>query len=101
MVIDPELEAWVWSDSPHVGAVLGWSSTPSDLRRTLVEAGHLDAGQIKPHRPKDAFDLILPLSKKRRSSALFLELAQKVSFESCKDPSFLKLKVTLQKWFGH
>jgi hypothetical protein len=100
VVIDPELEAWVWSESPHVGAVLGWSSTRGELRRTLVEAGYLDAGQIKPHRPKDAFDLVLPLTNKRHSSALFLELAQKVSFENCKDPSFLKLKATLLNWFG-
>ncbi len=24
VVLDPELEVWVWSDSPHVAEILGW-----------------------------------------------------------------------------
>ena len=29
VVIDPELEAWVWSNSPHVATVLGWEDIGS------------------------------------------------------------------------
>jgi hypothetical protein len=72
----------------------------AELRRTLEEVGYLKRGHVKPHQPKAAFNQILRLSQKRRSSALFLELAQKVSFEACMDPAFVKLKETLQKWFG-
>jgi hypothetical protein len=100
VVIDPELEIWVWSESPHVREVLGWTWTAAELGKTLEEAGYLKRGDVKPRRPKDALDHVLPLSKKRHSSALFRELAHKVSLESCKDPAFLKLKATLQKWFG-
>ena len=100
VVVDPELEAWVWSESPHVCTVLGWSLTPDELRATLEQANYLIRSHAKPHRPKDALDHILRLSQKRHSSALFLELAQRVSFEQCKDPSFLKLKATLRNWFG-
>jgi hypothetical protein len=28
VVIDPELEVWVWSDSPEVDRCLGWKSEP-------------------------------------------------------------------------
>jgi hypothetical protein len=100
VVMDPELEVWVWSESPHVPEVLGRSSVAAELTRTLEHAGYLEPGHTKPHNPKDALDHVLRLSNKRHSSALFLELAQKVGFESCKDPAFLKLKATLQKWFA-
>lgn len=32
LVIDPELEVWVWSDSPHVAPALGWTTHDVDLR---------------------------------------------------------------------
>lgn len=32
VVIHPELESWVWSDSPHVESVLGWQWRNPDLR---------------------------------------------------------------------
>ena len=82
VVIDPELEVWVWSDSPHVPDVLGWPSTIAELKRTLEEAGYLTHGRMKPHHPKEAVNQILRLSHKRHSSALFLELAQRVSLEA-------------------
>ncbi len=101
VAIDPELEVWVWGDSPHVLGVLDWPSSAAELKSTLEESGYLNHGVPKPHQPKEAFDHVLRLSNKKHSSALFLELAQQVSFEGCVDPAFLKLKLTLQKWFGH
>jgi hypothetical protein len=56
IVIDPELEVWVWSESPHVRDVLGWSSTMAELKRTLEEAGYLERGHVKPHQPEAAFN---------------------------------------------
>ena len=35
-----------------------------------------------------------------RSAALYRQLAQQVSLTRCTDASFLKFKVTLQKWFA-
>ena len=35
IVIDPELEVWVWSRSPIVAEVLGWDTDIEALRRWL------------------------------------------------------------------
>ena len=55
IVLSPELEAWVWSDSPHVGGVAGWRNHQPRLRRWLTEQGWLQEGEVKPKRPKEAF----------------------------------------------
>ena len=99
VVIDPELEVWVWSDSPRVDAVLGWAQGQTRLRNWLVEEGFLQAGHQKPERPQEALDAALRKSNKKRSSSLFFELATSVSFARCIDPAFQKLKQTLQEWF--
>ena len=99
VVIDPELEAWVWSDSPEVDVALGWSERGVSLRAWLAEGGFWQSGHGKPARPKEALDAALRNSNKKRSSSLYVDLATRVSFERCTDPAFLKLKSTLQSWF--
>lgn len=99
VVIDPELENWVWSDSPHVDSVLGWSGKQPDLRNWLIAQGLLSDGKSKPVRPKKAMEEALRTAQKARSSALFLQLAKKVSIERCADPAFAKLKTVLITWF--
>lgn len=99
IVIDPELEIWVWSDSPHVDNVLGWDNQQPALRDWLQHEGYLCAEHIKPKRPKEALELALRKARKPRSSSLYLKLAQKVSLARCVDPSFVKLKTVLQEWF--
>ncbi len=99
VVFDPELEIWVWSDSPQVDMVLDWGTRSPNLRAWLVEKLWLQPGEIKPARPKEALEAVLREVKRARSSAIYLELAQKVSFQKCTDPAFLKMKQTLQNWF--
>lgn len=99
IAIEPELEAWVWSDSPHVANALGWSAGQSQLKDWLVQKGHLQPGQTKPARPKEALEAVLRSAQKRRSSAIYEELAQNVGFEQCSDTAFLKLRATLVGWF--
>lgn len=99
VVIDPELEMWVWSDSPHVDAVLGWQRKSPDLRSWLKSRDFLHEGQTKPKRPKEAMELALRTVRKPRSSSLYVQLARQVSLERCVDPAFIKLKTTLQTWF--
>ena len=100
VVIDPELEAWVWSDSPHVEDVLGWSGRKPNLRTWLRAQSFLDDdNQIKPVRPKEAVEAALRVSRTPRSSSLYLKLAQRVSLTICTDPAFLKLQSVLQDWF--
>jgi len=99
IIIDPELEIWVWSDSPHVDSVLGWTEKIYDLRKWLRSQGLLHGNSIKPSAPKKAMAEALRSVNKPRSSSLYLQLALKVSIDRCVDEAFLKFKKTLQNWF--
>lgn len=102
VVIDPELEVWVWSTSPHVEAVLGWRGRQPALRTWLTDRGFLRPGEheVKPRRPKEALAEALRHVHKIRSSAIYEELASKVSLESCEDSAFVRVKTILQEWFA-
>jgi len=99
VVISPELENWVWSDSPHVERTLGWERGPTPLRSWLQEKGLLEARAAKPARPKEAVELALKTVRLPRSSAIYFELARNVSTDRCTDPAFLKLRRCLREWF--
>jgi len=99
IVIAPELENWVWSDSPKVDMALGWEEKSPSLRDWLGEKGLLQAGDVKPAEPKRAVELALWTARKPRSSAIYLELAKGVSTARCTDPAFAKLRQCLRDWF--
>ena len=103
IVLSPELEVWLWSDSPHVDAILGWRGRQPDLRAWLERQGWLKTGQPKPLRPKEALEAALRVAQEPRTPALYGSLARKVSLTRCTDRAFLKLKTVLQTWFpeGH
>lgn len=94
IVLNPELEVWVWSRSPHLPRVLG--VTPEQLALFLNQQPMTPAG--KPARPKEALLQLLRQSKRPFSARIFQELAQSVSLES-EEPAFNKLRHTLQRWF--
>jgi hypothetical protein len=100
IVIDPELENWVWSDSPVVDEIAGWKDPTTSLRDWLRAQSWLASDAVKPVRPKEAFEAVLRKTHEPRSSALYGQLARRVDFSGCTDPSFLKLKSTLQGWFS-
>ena len=100
IVIDPELEVWVWSDSPHVGRVFGWGEVRPDLQTWLREKGMWVEGESKPEDPKAAVERVLRHVRKPRSSAMYGQLARKVSFQRCTDPSFLRFREVLAGWFA-
>ncbi len=99
IVIDPELEAWVWKNSSHVSNALGWGNDLQALHDWLRQYGFLGQDEIRPVRPKEALEAVLRKVRKPRSSAIYALLAQKVSLRNCTDPSFLKLRSLLQNWF--
>lgn len=99
LVLDPELEIWVWSGSTHVDNVLGWKGRTPSLKSWLQSNNWTAGNEIKPAQPRPALDEALRLAGKPRSSAIYLQLAQKVSLERCSDPSFLKLKSLFRQWF--
>ncbi|MDD2772267.1 MAG: hypothetical protein PHP45_01065 [Elusimicrobiales bacterium] len=100
VVIEPELEMWVWSDSPNVDSALGWDGRNPDLRGWLISCNMISASRPKPADPKKVFERALREAKKPKSASIFAELAHNVSFDRCTDSSFTKLKTVLRQWFG-
>lgn len=99
IAIDPELENWVFSDSPEVDAAMGWASRNPTLRSWLKVHNFLMPGQAKPSRPKEAMEAALRHVRMPRSSSIYAQLAGRVGLGRCTDPAFLKLKDRLQSWF--
>jgi hypothetical protein len=99
IVFEPELEIWVWSRSPHVAEVLGWTNQPILLQNWLVQQNLLSEGEHKPHRPKETMEAVLRKVRKPRSASIYLQLAQRVSLQGHTEPAFSKLRETMQRWF--
>jgi hypothetical protein len=100
IAIDPELEVWVWSDSPEVNQCVGWTQRLQSLRQWLRERGFGDEDNPKPSRPKEALESVLEEVRTPLSSAIFRDLAESVSVNRCTDSSFQSLRRTLTEWFG-
>ena len=99
IVLSPELEAWIWSNSPHVDDVAGWKNRQPSLRSWLTEHGWLQKGEVKPKKPKEAFQAALREARTQRSSSLYQQIAEKVSLHQCRDPSFQEFRDVLKAWF--
>jgi len=104
IVIEPELEAWVWQDNPRVAQAL---SCPPDFRQILADSGFWPPELAKPARPKEALEYLRNRYRDPRrdgyrvdrSSALFKRLAAGISVKGCVDPAFQTLRDTLRDWF--
>ena len=59
VVIDPELEVWLWARSPHVADELGWKNGWDSLRTWLRDNEIWDDGAPKPGNPKEAVEKAL------------------------------------------
>ena len=99
IVIDPELEAWVWAPSGKVAQALGWNRGFEPLREWLEDQGSWSAHRSKPDDPKKALGQALRRNRKVPSSALFKALAASLAFDDCRDPAFNELRQTLRTWF--
>jgi hypothetical protein len=100
VVLAPELEAWVWSNSPHVDDCLGWAGRQPALRDWLAANHFWPTNDPKPPRPKEAMEAALREARKPRSSAIYLELAGRVSLHGHAEPAFLRFTRALQRWFA-
>jgi hypothetical protein len=98
VVVDPEIENWVWTDSPHLTAVLGWQRTAT-LRQWLEAANYWPSNEVKPPRPKEALERVLREIHRPRSSAIYAELGKRASVARCSDIAFLKMREVLTAWF--
>ena len=100
LVVCPEADVWLWSDSPHSARVLGWPSW-SELRPALEEQGWLFPGQAKPKRPKEAAEWALKNAKRKapRSADLYRQVASNASVRRCEDAALERLLNAIRTWF--
>ncbi len=99
IVIVPELEAWVWSDSPHVARAIGWQGDRRSLYRWLIERSLMKENEAKPSSPKEARHAVLRRNQRPKGAALYKKIASRVSLKNCRDPSFRKLARAMRRWF--
>jgi hypothetical protein len=99
IVVDPEVEVWLWGADAVLREVLGWRRH-EPVRDWLRANGFVLATNDKPARPKEALDAIQRLHREPRSAALYERITSRISLQKCKDPGFLRLRSVLQAWFG-
>ena len=97
IVIDPELETWIWSESEEVPRIL--RTTWNIIKITAQKHGYWAENETKPSHPKELLEILLISQKRPRSSSLFQNLARNVGLSKCQDPAFVLLRATLQQWF--
>lgn len=98
IVIEPELDVWVWGSDNAVEEVLEWPARKR-LREWLRAEGFTFEANDKPTRPKEALEAALRVPALPRSSALYQSIAEKVSLPRCGDPAFIRLRNQLMEWF--
>ncbi|MBN8700879.1 MAG: hypothetical protein J0L54_14825 [Chitinophagales bacterium] len=97
-VINPELENWIWQDSPHIEEAFGWeNNTP--LYQWCRTEGLIAHGDSKPIRPKETMQRVLKFTRTPFSSAIHKKIAKVVSYKRCTDRAFLKILNQLKNWF--
>ena len=100
VVIDPELEVWVWTPSRGLANELGWGSRFAALREWLSENGHWPTQTAKPPDPKRAMEAAMQARRRPKSASTFRRLAEVLPFRDCSDDAFQKLRTVLVDWFG-
>ena len=99
IVIEPELEAWIWTESRQVPSALGWSGDYRSLRDWLTGRGLWSPDAPKPAEPKRAVKAVLRKTSRPLSASLYRELADAVTVRRCVDPAFNEFTRTLRSWF--
>jgi hypothetical protein len=98
IVIEPELDAWVWGVGNSLESAIEWPASTS-VRDWLRERGFAFDVNGKPIRPKEALEAALRVPGLPRSSALYQTIAEKISLRRCVDGAFIRLRKQLMEWF--
>ena len=96
VVINPELEVWLWQNSPHVEQAVGFSGS---LRQHLQDNGKWPAGAPKPLEPKEAMQALVKAKKPLKTQVVYSRIARSVSIHGCRDQSFDLFANTIRHWF--
>lgn len=99
IVLEPEVEAWIWQDNPHVCTALGVANYAAH-RAELERLELWKPDEPKPFRPKEAVEHTLRLARIPQSAAIYRTIASRVSTRQCVDASLERLRDGLTGWFG-
>ena len=98
IVIAPELDAWMWGSDNKLAEILHWPHA-EPIREWLAKRGFEFQQNGKPMRPKEALEVIFPVCRMPRSSAIYQKIATNISLTRCEDTAFHRLRNQLQLWF--
>jgi len=65
----------------------------------LEQNGWWPQDAAKPPRPKEAAEWVLRKTRQPRSSAIYQQLAARISIAGCTDAAFTTMHAQLQVWF--
>ena len=101
IVIEPELEAWLWS--PNLNVALAFGHKDFDQLRGALERERLwNPGEPKPTDLKRARDRAARLGGKKTGGQIFKGVFSKISSRACErcvEPGFVAMRAALQDWF--
>lgn len=98
VVIDPELEVWLWQDSPHVARAVGHQGIQS-LREHLAGVGDWPENLDKPKEPKGTLHRLVRENRVGVATGVYCNIAKQVSVKGCVDESFQRFLMALRDWF--
>jgi hypothetical protein len=122
ILIQPELEAWIWQRNIHVAEAFDFPGPEGELwellalqslaldKRTKKHyfvpadelAGRAPAwapAETKPQNPKGVVEALSDYCRSGPASGIFNEISSKVSVARCQDGAFAKLRAALGRWF--
>lgn len=99
VVIDPELEIWLWQRrNPHIASAFGYNGAVS-LEEFLEAEGFWPSAAMKPAKPKEAAYLLLRRYRTGVPMVVYTRIIEHISVGGCQDPAFSRLVGALQRWF--
>jgi|GEM_PF-1189426 hypothetical protein len=102
VVIDPEVESWLWADVRTLARAILQEHENEILRL-------LPRGSSKPRNPKEELDRVIEQVNRdrrvraKRDARLYEQFAREIPKErldQCADPAFSALRWALSSWFG-
>ena len=100
IVIDPEVDIWLWGADSVLRDVLRWPLAAGNVRDWLGQRGFVFDAHGKPDRPKDAIEALVRFCQLPRSSVLYEKITARIGLQRCRDRAFGRLRTALQSWFA-
>ena len=97
VVIDPELEVWLWQDKPQIAQAVKFKD--GNLRAHLCAQKLWPEDQAKPPNPKEVIQDLIKRYRAGAPMAVYSKIARRVGVSGCTDASFKRFQKALQTWF--